>query len=149
MVIRRHCYQIPLGFLFSSLFHIHRLPLYPGFSTSDHITRQSRSSLDSFGSLRGSRYHEILVAEEFQEIKESWSVDGESAKKLLCFLNPFRGIDLRRTLLSIAAVCLQAFSGTMFLLICDTSFLMSGSTKPFRDSIVLSCLSLPSTSPNE
>jgi MFS transporter, SP family, sugar:H+ symporter len=139
----RLCYQIPLALLFivPTLLTICSpfLPDSPRWLISHG---KPEASLDALRRLRGSWYHETLLAEEFQEIKESWAIEEELSKNA-AFFDLFRGTDLRRTLLSIAAVCFQASSGSMFLLIYGTYFfLMSGSTQPFQDSIIVSCIGL-------
>ena len=139
----RLCYQIPLAILFivpvvitaSSPF----IPDSPRWLISHGKPEEALTALRR---LRGTFYHEKMIAEEFQEIKESWAVELEFAQHSTIY-DMFRGTDLRRTLLSVAAVSFQGSSGAMFLLIYGTYFfLMAGSTHPFQDSIVLSCIGL-------
>jgi MFS family permease len=137
------CYQIPLILLFiipvlltvSSPF----IPDSPRWLISHGKPEQALIALRQ---LRGSFYHENLVAEEFQEIKEAWAIEQELAQSA-SIRDMFRGTDLRRTVLSICSTCCQASSGSMFLLIYGTYFfLMSGSTQPFVDSVIVSCIGL-------
>src|SRR5579859_639199 len=107
------CYQIPLALLFVvpviltlvSPF----IPDSPRWLMS-HV--RPEQSLDALRRLRGSFYHEKMIAEEFEEIKESWAIEQELAKSA-SLMDMFRGTDARRTTLSIIAVCFQASSGAM------------------------------------
>jgi len=139
----RHCYQIPLALLFIVPVVLTILsPFIPDTPRWLISHGKSEEALTALRRLRGDFYHEKMIAEEFQEIKESWEVEQELARNSSIY-DMFRGTDLRRTLLAVAAVCFQAASGSMFLLIYGTYFfLMSGSTHPFQDSIILSCIGL-------
>jgi len=137
------CYQIPLCLLFivpvvltlSSPF----IPDSPRWLMSHGKPEQSLSALRR---LRGSFYNERMIAEEYQEIKESWAIEQELSKNASIY-DMFRHTDLRRTLLSVASVMFQAASGSMFLLIYGTYFfLMAGSSNPFQDSVIFSCIGL-------
>lgn len=139
----RHCYQIPLAllFIFPTLLIV-VAPFIPDSPRWLIAHNKPEASLSALRRLRGSAYREVMILEEFQEIKESWQVEEELAKSST-ILDMFRGTDLRRTLLSVAAVCFQASSGGMFLIMYGTYFFeMSGSTQPFQDSVIVSCLSL-------
>jgi MFS transporter, SP family, sugar:H+ symporter len=139
----RLCYQIPLCLLFIVPVLLTVVsPFIPDTPRWLISHGKEDQALNALRRLRGSWYHETLIAEEFQEIKEAWAIEQEFAKTASIW-DMFRGTDLRRTVLSIIAVCFQASSGSMFLLIYGTYFfLMSGSTQPFQDSIIVSCIGL-------
>lgn len=139
----RHCYQIPLALLFIVPVVLTILsPFIPDTPRWLISHGKPDEALTALRRLRGDFYHEKMIAEEFQEIKESWEMEQELAQHASIY-DMFRGTELRRTLLAVAAVCFQAASGSMFLLIYGTYFfLMSGSTHPFQDSIILSCIGL-------
>src|SRR5271170_1318859 len=139
----RLCYQIPLSLLFIVPVLLTTISPFIPDSPRWLISHGKEAlALSALRRLRGSWYHETLVAEEFQEIKEAWALEQELAQSASIW-DMFRGTDLRRSILSIIAVCFQAASGSMFLLIYGTYFfLMSGSTQPFQDSIIVSCIGL-------
>jgi MFS transporter, SP family, sugar:H+ symporter len=139
----RKCYQVPLCLLFIvpviltvvSPF----IPESPRWLMSHNKPEEALSALRR---LRGSFYHEKMILEEYEEIKESWATEQELIKSASIY-DMFRGTDFRRTMLSVASVCFQAASGSMFLLIYGTYFfLIAGSTHPFQDSVMFSCIGL-------
>jgi SP family sugar:H+ symporter-like MFS transporter len=137
------CYQIPLALLFIvPVLLTLTSPFIPDSPRWLISHGKPEEALLALRKLRGSFYHEKMIAEEFQEIKESWAIEQQLAESVSIY-DMFRGTDLRRTILSFLAVCFQASSGSMFLLIYGTYFfLMSGSTQPFQDSIIVSCIGL-------
>jgi SP family sugar:H+ symporter-like MFS transporter len=141
----RISYQIPLCLLFLVPVLLTIVsPFIPDSPRWFLSHDESESALNALRRLRGSHYDQTLVAAEFQEIKEAWVIEKELARSASIF-DMFRGTDLRRTVLSVLAVCMQGASGSMFVIIYGTYFfLISGSTKPFQDSIIVSCIGLAS-----
>jgi len=119
----RLCYQIPLIILMSMPAVTFTLVSFTPESPRWLIMRgkddQARKSLHR---LRGSVYTNIEIAEEMAAMQahhEAEMADGKNKPK---FLDLWKGIDRRRTLLSLGVVAIHAGSGSQFLINYGTRF---------------------------
>jgi MFS transporter, SP family, sugar:H+ symporter len=141
----RISYQIPLCLLFIVPVLITIISPFIPDSPRWLLSHGSEDlALAALRTHRGSHYSDMMIAAEFREMKEAWAIEQELARSSSVF-DMFRGTDLRRTVLSVLTLTAQGASGSLFLIIYGTYFfLMSGSTQPFHDSIIVSCIGLVS-----
>jgi len=66
--------------------------------------------------LRGSAYTQVLIAEEFAAMQAHHEAESMAGKEKPKFFDLFRGVDRRRTLLSVGVVAIHAGSGSQFLI---------------------------------
>ena len=66
--------------------------------------------------LRGPSFTNIEIAEEFAAMQAHHEAEHAAGKEKPAFMDLFRGIDRRRTVLSLCAVSMHAGSGSQFLI---------------------------------
>ncbi|KAH8920192.1 general substrate transporter [Atractiella rhizophila] len=141
----RLSYQIPLALLFIvPVILAITLPFIADSPRWAISHGKEELALKYLRRLRGSGYPETLVAEEFNEIKAGWLAEKDLDDQKVDILDMFRGTNLRRTVLSVCAVTLQAASGAMFLLSYGVYFFQIRPTDPFEDGIIIAVIGLVS-----
>jgi len=129
-------YLIPLGliyvipfFIAVSLFFI---PESPRWLMEKGKTEKARKSMLWL------RPNKDAVDGELAGIQDAIDEANAAESGTSLFLDMFRGVDLRRTLLAVGAVNTQAASGAMFMIAYGTYFFeMAGVGKPFENSVAL------------
>ncbi|KAJ2995963.1 hypothetical protein NUW58_g1127 [Xylaria curta] len=142
----RRSYQIPLAIFFAAptiqsvaLFFI---PDSPRWLVLQGREAEAETALRR---LRNSSIDETELLAEFNEIKQSTREQVELNKKAV-FLEMWRGTNLRRTLLSIAAVCFHSANGASWVIVYTTYYLqIAGVPDPFAYSILITSLGLIAT----
>jgi len=142
-IMSKQCYIIPLGVLFVvpavlslGLIFLPESPRYLMYTGSEEAARHNMRRL------RGPQFTDVMIEEEIAEMRQSIDMQKQMAKSVKV-LDMFRGTDLRRTVLSVCTVACQAASGSMFLIAYGTVFFQrTGSTTPFRDSVILTCMGI-------
>ncbi|KAK4955105.1 hypothetical protein LTR10_007299 [Elasticomyces elasticus] len=139
----KRAYRIPLAIFFvAPTIQAIALIFFPETPRWLMVQQQEEKAEASLRQLRGSRIDEAQLQAEFNAIRVSTREQLEQNKKAL-FLAMWKGTNLRRTLLSIAAVCFHAANGSSWVNIYTTYYLqIAGVTNPFGFSIMVTCMGL-------
>ena len=133
----RLCYQIPLILMMVMPAIMGILVIFtpesPRWLISKGRDEQARKALTR---LRGDAYTPVLVAEEFAAMQAMHEAEHTAGKDKPKFMDLWKGVDRRRTVLSLCVVAIHAGSGSQFLINYGTYFFtMAGVRDPFTMSI--------------
>jgi len=143
-LLNKLAYQIPLAImmvapavLFLGVFFV---PETPRWLVVRGRPEEGRRALKA---LRGGATSEIEQIEEFAAIVANHEYDVSQGKDKPKVLDLFRGVNLRRTVLTTCACCLHAASGSQFLISYGTYFYtMAKVANPFEMNIVVTVVGI-------
>jgi SP family sugar:H+ symporter-like MFS transporter len=139
----RLSYQIPLYSLYGMpVLVIAVLPFLPESPRWLLLHGKEEQALKSLTWIRNTAYDPVAIRQEFEEMKLNTQHEFE-VRNSVSFLDMFRGVNLRRTLIVVGVGVTNAGVGAMFILAFGTYFLkVVGVSDPFKWIIMTNCFGL-------